>query len=85
MRALSASSHGSRSPSVSATPDAMSATLRAGWKSSPSMKSQPSLLASARPTVVLPAPLTPMTMMIRGTLIDPPAGAGSASCLNCDP
>ena len=59
-RRWTAASHGRRSASVSATPDAILSTLIGGCRSSPSTNSAPICSARRRPVVVLPQPATPM-------------------------
>ena len=58
------SSQGLRSSSFRAIPCRIFSTLEGGWKSSASANSQPSCSARRRPTVVLPAPTTPITITI---------------------
>src|SRR5215470_9436241 len=59
-------SQGIRSLSVSGTPRAILAMFAAGCSWSPSVKGQPSRLATRAPTVVLPLPDTPATITITG-------------------
>ena len=58
------------------------ALLAALWNESASKKSQPIDAASASPTVVLPEPVTPITMMTIGaqhtSAIEPPGGTPAA-------
>src|SRR5258705_6051176 len=61
-------SHGARSSSVSAIPDRILSMLAGGCMSSASMNRQPSASASARPTVVFPAPAAPMMVTIISAL-----------------
>src|ERR1700722_17299283 len=53
-----------RSASVSGIPRCILSLLAAEWKSSASANSDPSRCASILPTVVLPDPVTPITITI---------------------
>ncbi len=60
------SSHGQRSSSVSGWPLCIFATLASEWNASPSANSQPITVEMPLATVLLPLPLTPMTMTTSG-------------------
>ncbi len=65
----SASSQGQRSSSVSASPLRILATFASEWKASPSANSHPMIVEIPLATVLLPLPLTPMTITTSGFMV----------------